>query len=129
MKESPPEVQKAVSIASIQGVSFLQRLTIEVAGALKLDGVEKGLRLADQPHAFVSLDVIEDITSLGAFVQGIYHEVARGCLDASYGCMRSMSTMRAICLISCMMPRPSEKVSRPSGRGTGHSSSAPREYD
>jgi hypothetical protein len=82
LAESPEAVQQAVSLASLQGVEFLNGLIGQTASQLSTDSdvVSQAVFDAASPHAYVA-QVQE---GLGAFAQRIYYEVAREHLPSCF---------------------------------------------
>lgn len=69
LRDSPPEVQDAVCLASLQGVEFLNAILGGTADRL---GRLAAVDAAERPHAYVrAVD-----TGIAAFAQRIYYEVA-----------------------------------------------------
>jgi hypothetical protein len=82
LRESPPEVQDAVCLASLQGVEFLN--AILGGTAEKLPGaspsVATAVGAAERPHAYVrAID-----SGVAAFAQRIYYEVAVEHLEGAF---------------------------------------------
>lgn len=74
LRDSPPEVQDAVCLASLQGVEFLNSILGGMAERLYRDSgaLAAAVGTAERPHAYVrAVD-----TGVAAFAQRIYFEVA-----------------------------------------------------
>lgn len=83
---SPEGVQRAVSLAGLQGAEFLEplvRFTHLLLGEHEVSGEEVSAALADASERFGYLAWLAE--GLGSFRQRIYHDVAREFLPAFYG--------------------------------------------
>src|SRR5690606_9157834 len=75
LMQSPEEVQKAVVLAGLQGTEFLGTMIVQTAAALAEDvaALDEAVTVAEEPHAYFAAT----FPGMRAFVQPIYHEVAR----------------------------------------------------
>ena len=73
LREAPEHVRNSLVLASLQGIRFSRRLTLDVGFRLQQNDVNLGLSEADVPHAFVS-HLAEDRHE---FRTRLYQEAAR----------------------------------------------------
>jgi tetratricopeptide (TPR) repeat protein len=74
---APDAVKQAVSLASLQGETFLTSLTEIMAQSLNFKDTAQGLQQAEKPHCFIN-GTSEEIAE---FTQHIFHEVAEETLE------------------------------------------------
>jgi hypothetical protein len=71
LQAAPTSVQKALALASLQGIVFSSNLVQRVAAELLVDGADEGIMQSDTPHSFTTME------EGGEFRLRVYQEVAR----------------------------------------------------